>query len=265
FWQDAVAEVEDVAGAIRRLVENRFRAPADDFRIGEEGDGVEVALDGHVAEARPGFVQTDAPVEADHVAARLLHEFQQPGGARAEVYDGDAGRDVSDYVARVRQDVLAVVVLAQSADPGVEDLDGLRAGLDLRVEVAREGARDGRHHGVPGARVRVHQTLRVDVVLRAAALADVGGEREGRAAEAYERDVGPKLAPRDAYGFVDVSEGTHVPDLAQALHVLALADGVVYDGAFALREFEVEAHRLDDEEDVREDDGGVNVQAVGGV
>src|SRR5256714_13469504 len=118
---------------------------------------------------------------------------------------------------------------------------------------------------MPSARVRVHQSLGVDVVLRAAALADVRGERDGSAAEAYERDVGAEFAPRDAYGVVDVGERARVFDFADALHVFGRADGVVYDGAFAFGEFEFESHRLDDEEYVREDYRGVNVQAVRGV
>src|SRR5436305_10689877 len=171
--QYAVAEVEDVAGAVRRPVENDFGAAAYDVGRGEECDRVEVAHDGNFAEPRPCVVEPHAPVEADNVAARLLHQLKKSGSARAEVYDGDAGLDALDDLARVRQDVFAVVVVAQSADPRVEDLDGLRAGLYLRVEVARERARDCRHQRVPCARVRVHQTLCVDVVLRAAALADV--------------------------------------------------------------------------------------------
>src|SRR5437588_1741063 len=171
--QYAVAEVEDVAGAVRGLVENDSGASAYDVGRGEERDGVEVAHDDHVAETRPSLVEADAPVEADNVAARLLHQLKKSGSARAEVYDGDAACDVPYDLARVRQNVFAVVVGAECADPGVEDLDGLRARFDLSVEVARERAGYERHQRVPRARVRVHQPLRVDVVLRAAAFADV--------------------------------------------------------------------------------------------
>ena len=217
------------------------------------------------AETPPSLVQTHAPVEADHVAARLLHQLKQCGRARAEVYDGDAGRDVAYHFARVRQDVLAVVVGGEGADPRVEKLDGLRAGLDLRVEVSGKRARDARHQRVPRAGVCVHQALGVDVVFGAAALADVGGEREGCAAEADEREVWAQFAPRDADGFVDVIERRHVFDFAHAVYVPRVADGVVDDGAFAVGEFEFEPHRRDDEEDVGEDDGGVNAEAVRGV
>ena len=42
------------------------------------------------------------------------------------------------------------------------------------------------------------------------------------------------------------------------------ADGVVDDGAFAIDELEVEAHGGEGEEEVGEDDGGVDAEAFGG-
>ncbi len=50
--KDAVAEVEDVAGPARGLVQNPLRLPPDLVRRGEQDDGVEVAHDGH-AVAQP--------------------------------------------------------------------------------------------------------------------------------------------------------------------------------------------------------------------
>src|SRR2546423_13615155 len=108
--QYAVAEVEDVAGAVRCPVENDSGASADDVGRGEERYGVEVAHDGYVAEPRPCLVEAHAPVEADNVAACLLHQLKQARRARAEVYDGDAGLHIANDLARVREDELAVVV-----------------------------------------------------------------------------------------------------------------------------------------------------------
>ena len=76
---DAVAEVEDVAGAVGGRGEDFGDAGVEDFVGGEEGDGVEVALDGDaVVEVGPGAVERGAPVEAEDVAAGLAH-----GGAGA--------------------------------------------------------------------------------------------------------------------------------------------------------------------------------------
>ena len=72
---DAVAEVEDVAGAVGGGGEDFGDAGCEDVRRGEEGDGVEVALDGYgVVELAPGAVERGAPVEAEDIAAGVAHE-----------------------------------------------------------------------------------------------------------------------------------------------------------------------------------------------
>ena len=54
----------------------------------------------------------------------------------------------------VRQHVRAVVGGREAADPAVEELHGLGAGGDLRVQIARSTARDEPlHQRVPRARV----------------------------------------------------------------------------------------------------------------
>src|SRR5437667_10109190 len=84
--QDAVAQVEDVPGATRRLVEDGGGARAD-LRDGcEQRRRVEVPLYRDVvAEARPRGVEVDAPVEADHVAARGAQGLEEPGRPGTEV------------------------------------------------------------------------------------------------------------------------------------------------------------------------------------
>ena len=63
----------------------------EDVCGGEEGDGVEVALDGDaVADGAPAFVEGDAPVEAEDVGAGFAHGGEEGGGVDAEVDDGDA-------------------------------------------------------------------------------------------------------------------------------------------------------------------------------
>ena len=74
----AVAEVEDVAGAVRGGGEDFGDAGFDYFFGGEERDGVEVALDGDgVVEVAPGAIDGRAPVEAEDVAAGLAHEREK--------------------------------------------------------------------------------------------------------------------------------------------------------------------------------------------
>src|ERR1035437_1065091 len=94
YWgvgDDAVAEVEDVAGASYGLGEDFGDAGSEDLFGGEESDGVEVALDGDgVVEGAPGLIKRSAPVEAEDVAGGLAHGGQDRCGVDTEVDDGDA-------------------------------------------------------------------------------------------------------------------------------------------------------------------------------
>src|SRR5438094_857122 len=77
LWQDAVPEVEEVAGPPRRLPEDGRGVRPDLADRAEKYRRVEVALDRDVVtEPRPGRVQIDAPVEANHVPARRAHRLE---------------------------------------------------------------------------------------------------------------------------------------------------------------------------------------------
>ena len=65
------------------------------------------------------------------------------------------------------------------------------------------------------------------------------------------------------YGAGDVEEVVGAVG-AEGLDLLAGADGVVDYGAFAVDEFEVEAHGGEGEKEVGEDDGGVDAEALRG-
>src|SRR5688572_19312800 len=107
----------------------------------------------------------------------------------------------------MREDELAIVLPAERAGPGVEYLERLHAGLDLRREIAGHDVREVFAEAVPRGRLRVHERLRVRVVGRRAALDRVRGERERRAAEADQRHAALELLPQDADRLEDVREG----------------------------------------------------------
>src|SRR5580658_6271270 len=83
---DAVAEVEDVAGAAGGEREDLEDAGFEDLFGSEESDRVEVALHGGVvSDGAPAGVERDAPVEADDVGAGLAEGGKEAGGVDAEV------------------------------------------------------------------------------------------------------------------------------------------------------------------------------------
>ena len=76
FRQDAVAEIEDMAGTAAGAAEDFSHSVFDFLRRCEERDRVKVALDGDiVADCGPAFVEIDTPVEADDIAAGGAHLF----------------------------------------------------------------------------------------------------------------------------------------------------------------------------------------------
>ena len=154
--------------------------------------GIEIALDRPVvADGPPGFVQPHTPVDADHAAAALGQQRQQRRIARGEIDHRHAGRDPGDDLLDVRQHVAAIVVRAQATDPRVEQLDALRPGGDLGVQVARDRAGQPLHQFAPGAAVAVHQRLGVQVVAAGSAFDHVAGQRERRAGKPDQRNAGP--------------------------------------------------------------------------
>ncbi len=120
--QNAVPQVEDMSGATAGPLQH-ICGPA--FDLGEGGEQryrVQVALDGDVvAQPAPGIVQVDAPIDADYIAAGLLHQLQHPVGVGPKVDDWHTGAPRSlDHLPRVGQHVFLVVAGAERADPRIE-------------------------------------------------------------------------------------------------------------------------------------------------
>src|SRR5438132_1666245 len=85
--EHAVAEIEDVARTSARAGEDVTDLTRTLRGGREQCRGVEIALDRAILppDARPGGVQRNAPVDADHVAARCCEIFEKRGGAGTEV------------------------------------------------------------------------------------------------------------------------------------------------------------------------------------
>src|SRR5690606_39540440 len=86
----------------------------------------------------------------------------------------------------------------QRADPRIEELDGLRAGSDLRAKVAPHDHGERAQERVPELRLAVHQALRARVERALAALDEVARQRERRSGEADERRLPVELPAQEA-------------------------------------------------------------------
>src|SRR5688500_18065025 len=127
-------EIKYVAGTVRRAAQNITGTLGGWLPAGDEPRCVEVSLDPSIeADALPGAVERLAMVDADDISAGDRHRLQQTGRTGAEV-DGRCSADLRENARHVRLDVAHVVGGAERADPGVEELDHVHAGVDLGVE-----------------------------------------------------------------------------------------------------------------------------------
>ncbi len=169
------------------------------------------------------------------------------------------GPDVGEHTLHVRLDVLGVVGGREVAHPGVEELDGVDPGGNLRAEVAPDDLAQLLHERSPRVGRAEHQPLRLREVRALAALDEVAREGEGPSREADERHR--ELLFEHADRREHVGERLFGFDDAQPIDLVAARDGLVDDRPLALRELERRTHRLEGQEDVREEDGGVDPEA----
>src|SRR5215471_7919703 len=85
-WQDAVPEVEDVAGTAAGAFEDVVGRRENAVERTQQQCRVEVALDGPAgADTLPGVVEVNPPVGANDIAARRTQLAEYGGGPHAEM------------------------------------------------------------------------------------------------------------------------------------------------------------------------------------
>ena len=75
-----------MAGSLGGLIEDAAHAPFEFVTRREQRHRIEIALHGAIKSDRfPTPIEIDAPIEADHIAARFFHQWKQRGCVRAEM------------------------------------------------------------------------------------------------------------------------------------------------------------------------------------
>ena len=252
-----------MTGAALRPAQDVASVPLDLGGRPEQRRRVEVALDGDVvAELAASAVEIDAPVEADDVAAGGVHLGEHAGAAPDEV---DQWRAVTaqrfEHLAAVRRREALVVGGREGAGPGVEELQNLGACLDLGEQVGDRGVGQQIHEPGEGGRLGEHQPLDLGVGARVAALDHIAGQGEGGAGEADQRYAAGELAGRQAQRLED--EG-HVAARVADVHALQIggaAHRALDHRPVVSVEMKADAHALERQQDVGEDDGAVEIEA----
>src|SRR5262245_16196668 len=124
-------------GPSPRALEHVVGRSKDPIERPEQERRVQIALDAASrSDARPGVVEVDAPVGADHVAAGGAHLAENRTRPDAEVYRRHARRcEAIENAPGVWINELAVVGGVQGAHPGIEYLNGVHAGFDLGDQI----------------------------------------------------------------------------------------------------------------------------------
>src|ERR1035438_523567 len=163
---NAVAEVEDVAWTAGGGVQDFVDALFQHFRRSEEGDGIEIALHRMaVPDGAPAFVEGLPPIEADDVGSGGSHGAEKSRCLDAEVdYRHAQFLHGADEAFGSLESIVAVVGGAERADPTVEDLDDISAGLHLQAAVLGQYDDQLVQEQAPRERIAIHHCLGVDVI-----------------------------------------------------------------------------------------------------
>src|SRR5262249_46038747 len=156
------------------------------------------------------------------------------------------------------------VARAELSSPAVEDLDDGGPGVDLHLEVRDEGAGELVEEDVGEEGLLEEEPLDEDEAPRAAPLDHVGGEGEGGAGESdggdavVEGGAGAADGPGEKAGALDGVRHHELVDVGGG------AEGRREVGTL-VAELQLHAHALDGDEDVGEDDGGIDPEAPDGL
>src|SRR5215213_2357047 len=177
---------------------------------------------------------------------------------------GNTRSNTADHAATVREHKLAVIVRTQTTNPRIKQLYGLRARSDLRVEILHERSRNQRHHRVPRTRVVVHQSFRVYIILRSTAFGHVRRECERRSTEPNQRNIGLECMTCLTNRFVNKLQRGDVFNFDEPIDIGSISNWIVNHGSFTARKLQINAHRLEYQQDVGKDYRGVDAQSLCG-
>ena len=160
------------------------------------------------------------------------------------------------------QNVAPVVVRGETADPAVEELDTLGPGVELGEKIAAHPPRQPIHEVVPRRGLAVHQRLGMEPSLARPPLNAIAREREWSPGKADHWEILIEPGTRRPDAVEDVGQGVEVFELPDPRHIPRRADRIVDHRTLASGELQIEPHRLEDREEIAEDDRRVDPQPV---
>src|SRR5215212_5281346 len=111
-------EVEYMSGTPLCLIEDPLRLCSKRILFCKQHDRIEISHYGHImTHASPAFIESDTPVEPEHIAARFAHQLEQRSCSSSKVNYRNTRHNVSNHVLRMRQYEFPIVVGTQTTHP----------------------------------------------------------------------------------------------------------------------------------------------------
>ncbi len=131
--QDAVPKIEHMSVAARGTAQDVLDTTLDFMEGGVERDRIEVPLDGAIMpDHGPSLIEVNAPIHPDDISARFTHLPQDRGRTGAKMDHGHAfALQSGKNQLHMRFDVFRIITGRKTADPAIEELNGLSSGPDL--------------------------------------------------------------------------------------------------------------------------------------
>ena len=150
--------------------------------------------------------------------------------------------------------------IAQNTAPSIENLHGLRACVDLGVEVGSNGLGVGVEDFVQQIGARVHHGFDGAELFAAAAFDHIAGECERAAGEADERYAAVQCFADGSYRVENILQFFHIGNL-QLGDVCFVLQGAFEFRAFAFGKVQSQAHGVGDGQDVGEQNRRIQIEA----
>ncbi len=260
-----MAEVEDVTRVAGVVLQHVLDTDERHITTGEHEGWIEVALDDRrFAEPAPSLADRRTPVESDHGRTGSMHRLEQVTAGDAEVnarHIRMTRGELGEHTARVGKHECVVVGRRERSRPRVEQLEGVRSVLQLKVD-----ERDGRvgqafHQPVPELGVGMDQRFGVLVGAARLSLDEVAGDGERSAGEGEHRRLARQLASNELDRLGDEVDVAGL-ESAKAVEVGRLAERLLGDGTGAGLDVDAEPHGVGRHDDVAVEHGGVDAVPV---
>ena len=259
--RDAVAEIEDVAGVAGVVGQDGLGRGGRGGGLAGHELGVEIALEAdRTASELADLRERHGPVDAETRHAGLGERGGLRGLALGVKDDGRAGGQTFEHRTDVAQGELFVVGAGERGGPAVEDLDGVGAGGELAGEILGHGVGQDLEDAVHHLRVGLQERLGLREIFGPAAFDEIAGERPRRTGETEQGLVQAELLTQERQGVVDILQSVGRAFELQRGDVGRGAQRALHGDAAFVPETVADAQGFGDDEDVREQDRGVELR-----